>query len=61
MMAVSDRLRIQRNTCHRAGIVVAIAIRARALRIVAENARKCFRRETKGLGNTADSIGTLQG
>ncbi|WP_415751164.1 hypothetical protein [Burkholderia cenocepacia] len=38
MATVSGRFRIQRNTCHRAGTIAAIAIRARALRMAAENA-----------------------
>ncbi|RBJ76413.1 hypothetical protein C3L29_031950 [Pseudomonas sp. MWU12-2534b] len=61
MVAVSDGFPIQRNACHRAGTVVETAIRARALRIAFENGRKCFRPETRGLGNSADSIDTLQG
>ncbi|RQT07010.1 hypothetical protein DF044_05130 [Burkholderia contaminans] len=61
MVAVSDGVHVQRNTCHRAGTVVETTIRAQALRIVSENGRKCFRPETRGLGNTADSIDTLQG
>ncbi|MDW9244079.1 hypothetical protein C7S13_3693 [Burkholderia cepacia] len=37
MVAVSDGFPIQRNACHRAATVVETAIRAQALRIVAEN------------------------
>ncbi|OXI34154.1 hypothetical protein CFB89_04945 [Burkholderia sp. AU16741] len=61
MATVSGRLRIQRNTCHRIGTVAAIAIRARAFRMAAENAWKCFRPETRRLGNIADSTDTLEG
>ncbi|MDW9226872.1 hypothetical protein C7S15_1433 [Burkholderia cepacia] len=37
MVAVSDGFPIQRNACHSAATVVETAIRAQALRIVAEN------------------------